>query len=83
MLTVENKLKNETQRTNTPVYMEAFEQQKNGVLLLSRLQPPDVRLHGDQLVSDKRLPEVVKLSSVHPAQTRHWLSEGEHLSMSF
>lgn len=66
-----DEIKCETQSTNIPVYMEAFEQQKDGVLLLSGLHSPDVGLHGDQLVSDKRLSEVVKLSGIHPAQTQH------------
>lgn len=48
--------------------MEAFEQQKNRVLLLSRIHSCDVRLHGDESVFDESLPHVVQLPGIDPVE---------------
>lgn len=48
--------------------MEAFEQQKDGVLLLSRLQSGAVGLHGHESVFDQRYPQVVQLASIDPVR---------------
>jgi len=48
--------------------MEPFEQQKNGVLLLTRVQSCDVRLHGDESVFDESLPQVVQLPGIDPVE---------------
>ena len=53
---------------NRPVDVEAFEQQKDGVLLLSCLQSGAMRLHADEPVSDQRLSHVVQLSCIDPAK---------------
>lgn len=44
--------------------MEAFEQQKNGVLLLPCLQTRAMRLHGDESMFDKTQPQVVQLPGI-------------------
>lgn len=59
-----------TQTMNTPVYIEAFEHQKNGVLLLSWNHSCAVRLHADESMTDESLPHVVQLSSVDPVETQ-------------
>lgn len=71
-----------TDTINRPVYMEAFEQQKNGVLLLSWIHSSDVRLHADESIFDKTLPHVVQLSSIDPVETEDWLLHSEHLNCS-
>ena len=60
-----------TQTMNAPVYIEAFEHQKNGVLLLSWTHSCAVRLHADESMSDESLPHVVQLSSIDPVQTQY------------
>lgn len=51
--------------------MEAFEQEKNGVLHLSGLDSSGVRLHSDQIVLHQRLSYVVKFSSICSAQEKN------------
>lgn len=53
---------------NRPVHMEAFELQKNGMLLLPRIHTCAMRLHADESMFDKRLPHVVQLSSIDPVK---------------
>lgn len=48
--------------------MEAFEVQKNGMLLLPRIHSCAMRLHADESMFDKRLPHVVQLSSIDPVK---------------
>lgn len=43
-----------TFQSNRPVNVKAFEQKKNGVLLLSCLQSCAVRLHGHESMFDQR-----------------------------
>lgn len=59
------------QTMNSPVYIEAFEHQKNGVLLLSWNHSCAVRLHADESMTDESLPHVVQLSSVDPDETQY------------
>lgn len=56
------------QTINRPVHVEAFEQEKDGVLLLPSTQTRAVRLHADKSVLHKWLPHVVQLSSIDPAK---------------
>lgn len=58
--------------------MEAFELQKYGVLLLSCLQPGHMGLHADESMFDKRLPDVVQLSSISPIEI-HQLLHTEYI----
>lgn len=60
----------EQYKLNKPVNMEAFEQEKNGVLHLSGLASSGVRLHRDQIMLHQRLPYVVKFSSICSVQKK-------------
>lgn len=47
------------QTLNRPIHMEAFQLQKDGMLLLPRLQSRAMRLHADESVFHERFSHVV------------------------